>query len=997
MRNILYAFSLALLTAFGILTTAASAAAANPQEGILVGRIAYTEGKLFRFIEDEKDWVLTVTDSPFGLEDALYSGDDAKAEFIMPNRTWLRIGENTQLQLIAMKPDATTVDVASGLARLYNKNRDAVIMVTTPFGYVVAPGDTIFDLYVGDESLEIIAVRGAVDFVHDSTGTKYEVREGYASIIAGKKETARGNGTVESSWDDWNGSRDNLWAERLRARGTSADLLPEPIREESYVLEENGRWERVYYEGVYRDMWRPTRVDRDWRPFTAGRWTVYYGDNCWIPDEPFGYVTHHYGSWVYVDSFRSWYWAPPIVRVAPAAPSFFISFGWYPGRVGWIHSGPSIGWVPLAPHEVYYGHRPWGHRTMVVQRTTVTTINIGRYRYLDEAVIIHRDNFYRGTRYTPHIQRNINRTVIINNYQPTTVINNTVINNFNTDKRRFFSNDENITRKPHSTVINRITVNQNLNRDTGRFNRDGIQKELRRVVAGNEPTTSAAVPAPVLTTRMVDADSVAKPIENVSPRRKEIKPKDRERRIARETDQAPGSAEQQERSRTPESPDPEDNRRMRSSRDARNEVMGPPVDESAASAEAQGRRPGLQDRAEQDQGTVEQKENKRVRSPGETRRQGTDQNVTPVAPPPENEGGGSRGQLQTDRRPETRDADGNQRLRSPRESRRQGIDRNTSEPSPPPNGAARKPSDQEQIDQAQKARDQGDRQRDRSTRESRSRQEIDQNSAETLPPPGDRGRKPRDQVQVDQTPEGNDQRNSRPVRSPRNSERLDKGQSPDLQTQEQDIQRQQQEKAQRQQEKELQRQQQAEGKRQQEQDVQRQQQEKAQRQQEKELQRQQQAEGKRRQEQDIQRQQQEKAQRQQEKELQRQQQAEGKRQQEQDVQRHQQEKAQRQQEKELQRQQQTEGKRRQEQDVQRHQQEKAQRQQEKELQRQQQTEGKRRQEQDVQRQQKKELQRQQPKENQETQEQQSPKQKKKKQTEEELLLEQQQGQPTQGQ
>ncbi len=299
LASILSRTLLAFITIFssGGETTSALAA----QEGILVGRIAHIEGKLFRYVEEEKDWVLTVNDAPFGLEDALYSGEEAQAEIIMPNRTWVRIGESTQLQLIALKPDASTVDVASGLARLYNKNRDAVVKVTTPFGYVVAPGGTVFDLYVGDDSLEVIAVQGDVDFVHEGNNARYSLREGAASIIADKGAITRGNGTVDRDWDDWNGERDNLWAQRLRARGASSDLLPEPIREDAYVFEENGRWERVYYEGAYRDMWRPIRVEPGWRPFTVGRWSVYYGDNCWIPNEPFGYVTHHYGSWVYVD------------------------------------------------------------------------------------------------------------------------------------------------------------------------------------------------------------------------------------------------------------------------------------------------------------------------------------------------------------------------------------------------------------------------------------------------------------------------------------------------------------------------------------------------------------------------------------------------------------------------------------------------------------------------------------------------------------------------
>ena len=291
MRDAMKFLSLALLILLGALSIGAPTEAAERNEGILVGRIAYTEGKLLRYVEEEKDWVLTVKDAPFGQEDALYSDNNAKAEFIMPNSTWIRVGESTQLQLIALNPDATTVDVASGSARLYNKSNDTAVKVTTPFGYVVAPGEAVFDLYVGDESLEVIAVRGDVDFVHNATNTKYEVREGSSSIIADKNEVALGNGTVDAAWDDWNAQRDNVWNKRSELSTASASYLPAPIRDESYALEENGRWERVSYNGAEHQMWRPTRVDPGWKPFTAGRWTVYNGDNCWIPDEDFGYVT----------------------------------------------------------------------------------------------------------------------------------------------------------------------------------------------------------------------------------------------------------------------------------------------------------------------------------------------------------------------------------------------------------------------------------------------------------------------------------------------------------------------------------------------------------------------------------------------------------------------------------------------------------------------------------------------------------------------------------
>jgi len=528
------------MTALAPFSIGTPAEAAEIEETILVGRIAHVEGKLLRYIEEEKDWVVTVKDSPFGLEDSLYSDEDARAEFIMPNKTWLRIGENTHIQLIDLNPDATTVDVGSGLVRVYNKSEHAVIKATTPYGYVVASGNTAFDLYVGDESLEVIAIRGTVDFVHERSDARYQVRSGSFSIIADNAETARGNGTVESAWDDWNGQRDTMWHKRLRGKNYSAGYLPEPIRDEGYILDETGRWERVYYEGEYRHLWRPLRVERSWRPFTAGRWTVYYGDHCWIPDEPFGYVTHHYGSWVYVEARHCWYWLPPVMRIAAVAPRVSISFGWYPGRVSWIHRDTFIGWVPLAPWESYYGYRQWGHHTVVVNPTVSfnvgVSVNLFNLSFINQATIIRRDYFYSGTRYTPFLERNIGRDVIVNNYQPVTVINNTVINNFSSDTRRFAYNDMEVLRRPHSTVVDRIAENQKMKREFGSFSRKAIENDLTRFSAAAEPRALKESHRPSLSNKLVEADKVNKPFDSLSLERKEIKGKGRGRHVVDDMD-----------------------------------------------------------------------------------------------------------------------------------------------------------------------------------------------------------------------------------------------------------------------------------------------------------------------------------------------------------------------------------------------------------------------------------------------------------------------------
>src|SRR5512135_1138123 len=133
---------------------------------MVVGRVYHIEGELLRYVPDTKDWVAMVRDAPFGTEDTLFSGSQGMAELIVPNGTWIRIGNSTQIQFVALDTDLAEMDVAAGVARFYNKGSETVIKATSPFGYVLADPGTVFDFYVGENSAEVAAVRGKVSFIH---------------------------------------------------------------------------------------------------------------------------------------------------------------------------------------------------------------------------------------------------------------------------------------------------------------------------------------------------------------------------------------------------------------------------------------------------------------------------------------------------------------------------------------------------------------------------------------------------------------------------------------------------------------------------------------------------------------------------------------------------------------------------------------------------------------------------------------------------------------
>ena len=490
-------------------------------DGILMGHISHVEGLLQRYVAEEGDWVATVTDAPFGLDDALYSDENSKAEFIIPNNTSLRTGGSTQLQVIVLKRDVTEVDMASGIARFFNKNEGGVIKVTTEFGYVLASRGTIFDLYVGEESVEVVTLKGRVIFIHAGNSGRYEVLSG-SSLVADSGKVSSAEAAVDAEWDDWNEGRDQLWAKRLRALGNSGKYLPAVLRGEAYTLEENGRWEEVRYEGVLRRLWRPS-IAADWTPFTAGRWTDYHGDNTWIPNEQFGYVTHHYGNWIYIDNF--WYWAPPQVNVRiGAGPFLAIGLGWYPGRVGWIHSEAEIGWVVLAWDEPYYAHRQWGGRTTVINSSTIDmiTLDIDGYHNLDRAIVINRDKFYKTNNYKSLRLVDGSRKTFGSDYRAVPVVNDRVIKGFKNIKERHNFVDGPLLRKPHELVHTRIVNNEKLSQQAQVMSAATLQQNLRRSKPGKFDRDGGIV-VPKVTNKMVLPEERVRPRAEITFQEKTLK------------------------------------------------------------------------------------------------------------------------------------------------------------------------------------------------------------------------------------------------------------------------------------------------------------------------------------------------------------------------------------------------------------------------------------------------------------------------------------------
>ena len=482
----------------------------------LVARVAHVDGDLLRYVPDEDDWVLSGQDSPLGPKDVFYSDRAGRAEFTFPNRTMMRLGNSTQVEVVAIENDLTDVYVGSGQARLYNRGSDTYFRASTPFGYVVAPPGARADMYVGDESVEVISLGGTVQFVHTKGGfeSKYDLSAGSASLIADREYVTSGDGSVDADWDGWNGSRDALWRQRAQVKPR---YVPEPLYDDAYALEENGRWDRVYYDNSYRYLWRPTVIAAGWTPFTVGRWSTWYGEQVWVPHEPFGYVTHHYGNWVMAGG--GWYWMPPVVAVRVGVPH--PPLYWYPGRVAWLHADAGIGWVPLAPHEVYYGHRHWGPAAAVYTVGTAA-ITLGTLAFVSHAVVVDHRHFYGFHDYSPH-KVVVNKTTIINNYYASPVVNKTVLKGVPNVKQQYNFVNREVKVKPHQMVTTQVKQRLAVEKPSTRA---AITTDLQKAQTG-QLAQGKTIKEPKVTSRIVQASDVNKPqvqFNEVKPKSKGGKP-----------------------------------------------------------------------------------------------------------------------------------------------------------------------------------------------------------------------------------------------------------------------------------------------------------------------------------------------------------------------------------------------------------------------------------------------------------------------------------------
>ncbi len=185
---------------------------------------------------------------------------------------------------------------------------------------VLESKETEFRVYSG--SVEAAAEEGSV-MVRD--GEQVTAANGRFNSSPGSLSSRR------DDFNDWNASRDAIFARRL-----TKTYLPADYSDYEYELSSYGRWA---YEAPYGNVWVPTISDYDWRPYYNGRWVWYPIIGwTWVSYEPWGWCTSHYGRWGWRFGL-GWYWIPQN------------HWGWGPAWVHWYHGNDHYGWCALSYYD----------------------------------------------------------------------------------------------------------------------------------------------------------------------------------------------------------------------------------------------------------------------------------------------------------------------------------------------------------------------------------------------------------------------------------------------------------------------------------------------------------------------------------------------------------------------------------------------------------------------------------------------------------------------
>ncbi len=359
-----------------------------------VARISLLNGDVSVRRGDSGDYVAAAQNAPLMVQDSIQTGAGARSEIQFDASSMVRLAQNTEVHFTDLQPGRVQLQLGRGTItfRLL-RDANAQVEIDTPSVSVRPARMGVYRITVTDDGQSYITPRVGQVEVFTPKGSQ--------TVDPGQTMMARGPSSDpefqliaalnRDEWDAWSDSRDQGLQ---RAWANSSQYVPQGV----YGTEDlagHGQWVNTPDYGY---AWAPA-VGPDWSPYSVGRWAWedYYGWT-WVSYDPWGWAPYHYGRWFNRGGGLGWAWWPGRVGVGAFwSPALVGFFGFGPG-FGGIGFG-RIGWVPLAPFELFH---PWygrggGFRSATVFNNT-NIANIYRNARVGNGVMaMNSQQFGRGS------------------------------------------------------------------------------------------------------------------------------------------------------------------------------------------------------------------------------------------------------------------------------------------------------------------------------------------------------------------------------------------------------------------------------------------------------------------------------------------------------------------------------------------------------------------------------------------------------------------------
>ena len=408
----------------GLLVLAAAGLIASGAYGghEMHGRVSYDAGDCLLRGAEESDWSHAGVNALILPGDTVWVDERGTVEIEMPGGVFFRMADRSKAEIAALPPGGKARGWwGSFYVQRLRRSRGSFVLETPGAAIGVEP-DTCVRVDVLEDGATTVSVRWGRSKIRTDAGGSVVVDDGERSWVDPgylPSMPVPYDRTDDDAFDAWN-------RERTQFLAKAPDTLPRSltISEPTLGLHDlAGYGEWVYISG--RNYWRPT-VAVDYVPYRVGHWTYLPAiGNVWVGDQPFCYMTSHYGRWHHFGN-HGWVWSYDPV--------------WSPAWAATIRCGDYYAWTPIGydcnPVVVYesscfeFGGVRFGLYASTYVRVgnlhhgphSICAVDRGVARYIsDHPRDVHIWNINAGRQNHVRLPR-AGSSVLVRNYNPSRAI-----------------------------------------------------------------------------------------------------------------------------------------------------------------------------------------------------------------------------------------------------------------------------------------------------------------------------------------------------------------------------------------------------------------------------------------------------------------------------------------------------------------------------------------------------------------------------------------------